>query len=131
LRPFLDGDLEGLQAPEGWRQAVHHEFDFREPTSSIIEEIFGVRQDQCAISVLRTRERKLVEFCADLPPLFFDLEADPGELVDLAGDPARSTELLAHTRALLRLRMEHTDPRLANTRATALGTVHRADPPRP
>jgi arylsulfatase A-like enzyme len=131
LRPFLDGDLEGLLAPEGWRQSVHHEFDFREPTSSIIEEIFGIRQDQCAISVLRTRERKLVEFCAELPPLFFDLEQDPGELVDLAGDPARGAELLAHTRALLRLRMEHTDPRLANTRATAFGTVHRADPPRP
>jgi arylsulfatase A-like enzyme len=131
LRPFLDGDLEGLQAPDGWRQAVHHEFDFREPTSTIIEEIFGIRQDQCAISVLRTRERKLVEFCAELPPLFFDLADDPGELVDLAGDPDRSAELLAHTRALLRLRMEHTDPRLANTRATALGTVQRADPPRP
>jgi arylsulfatase A-like enzyme len=131
LRPFLDEDLEGDQAPEGWRDAVHVEFDFREPTSQLIEQVFGLRQDQCAISVLRDRTSKYVQFCGDLPPLLFDLEQDPGELVDLAGDPDRAPQLFDLARRLLTMRLEHTDPRLANTRATATGTVRRADPPRP
>ena len=107
---------------------MHHEFDFRDPGSSLIEEIFGLRQDQCAISVLRGRHRKYVEFCGDLPPLYFDLDEDPHELVDLADDPARAEEVLTHVRRLLRLRMEHTDPRLANTGRPA-GHHRRADPP--
>ena len=131
LRPFLDDDREGDDSPAHWRVAVHHEFDFRDPGSSIIENVFGLRQDQCAIAVLRDRHRAYVQFCGDLPPLYFDLDDDPGELVDLAGDPTRTAELLDATRALLRLRMEHTDPRLANTRATPSGTLQRADPPRP
>ncbi len=130
LRPFLDSDLAGVAAPDEWRQAVHHEFDFRDPGSTVIEEIFGLRQDQCAIAVHRDRHRKYVEFCGDLPPLYFDLDDDPGELTDLAQDPTRTAEILGATRALLRMRMEHTDPRLANTRATPSGTVQRNDPPR-
>ncbi len=130
LRPFLDEDLEGTDEPDGWRDAVHFEFDFREPGSSVIEEIFGLRQDQCAIAVRRDRHRKYVQFCGDLPPLYFDLDRDPGELEDRSPDPEVAADLLECTRDLLRLRMEHTDPRLANTRATGLGTIHRADPPR-
>lgn len=130
LRPFL----EGRPTPEGWRTAVHHEFDFRDPVTHNIEKVFGVRQDQCAISVLRDHESAYVQFCGDLPPLYFDLSEDPGELVDRAGDvatdPAIASAVLERAQRLLALRMEHTDPRLANTRATPWGTVHRADPPR-
>ena len=127
LRPFLVGD----GAPDGWRDAVHLEFDFRDPTSDLIETVFGLRQDQCAISVLRDHRRKYVQFCAQWPPLLFDIEHDPGELHDLAGDPERMAELYDSARRLLATRMEHTDPRLANTRATPDGTVTRRDPPRP
>jgi arylsulfatase A-like enzyme len=130
LRPFLDADLEGEDAPAGWRDAVHVEFDFREPTSDLIEQVFGLRQDQCALSVRRDRHSKYVQFCGGQPALYFDLEQDPGELVDLAADPARAPQVLAAAQRLLATRMEHTDPRLANTRATPSGTVHRADPPR-
>ncbi len=131
LRPFLDSDLEGDDAPDCWRTAVHHEFDFREPGSTVIEGVFGLRQDQCAIAVLRDRHRAYVQFCGDLPSLYFDLDEDPGELVDVVDDPTRTAEVLDATRHLLRMRMEHTDPRLANTRATPSGTLHRDDPPRP
>lgn len=136
LRPFLDTDLgdgvdhSGWSAPEGWRSAVHHEFDFRDPGSEIIEQVFGLRQDQCTISVLRDRHTKYVAFCGGLPPLLFDLDDDPGELVDRHGDPALAARELAMVETLLRARMEHTDPRLANTRVTGLGVIHRADPPR-
>ncbi|MFN7151496.1 MAG: alkaline phosphatase family protein [Microthrixaceae bacterium] len=131
LRPFLDGDLDGDAAPPRWRDAVHFEFDFREPTSDLIEQVFGLRQDQCALSVRRDRSSKYVQFCGGQPALYFDLAQDPGELVDLATDPARTPDVLSAAQRLLATRMEHTDPRLANTRATASGTVHRADPPRP
>lgn len=134
LRRFLDldGGVEhsGRSAPQGWRDAVHHEFDFREPTTDLIERIFGLRQDQCAIAVLRNRHTKYVQFCGDLPPLLFDLDQDPDELVDRHGDPAMATRELEMVQSLLRLRMEHTDPRLANTRVTGSGVVYRADPPR-
>ena len=97
----------------------------------MIEELFGLRQDQCAISVLRDRHGKYVQFAGGLPPLFFDLDEDPGELTDRATDPGRAAEVLGYAQRLLALHLEHTDPRLANHRATPAGPVHRADPPRP
>ena len=131
LRPFLDSERTGGSAPDGWRDAVHTEYDFREPTSTVIEDLIGVRQDQCAVAVLRDRHGKYVQFAGGLPPLFFDLDDDPGELVDRAGDPDRAATVLGYAQRLLALRMEHTDPRLANQRITPAGPVHRADPPRP
>jgi arylsulfatase A-like enzyme len=131
LRPFLDGDLSGTEAPERWRDAVHLEYDFRMPTSHVIEELIGIRQDQCSISVIRDRAGKYVQFGGGLPSLFFDLDDDPGELRDVAGAADRAPQLLDYAQRLLRMHIEHTDPRLANHRATPAGPVFRADPPRP
>lgn len=131
LRPFLDSRMHGTDAPPWWRDAVHTEYDFRMPTTTLVEDVFGIRQDQCAIAVIRDRARKYVQFSGGLPPLFFDLEDDPGELHDLAGEPGAGAEMLPYVQGLLSLRMEHTDPRLANHRATPAGPVHRVDPPRP
>lgn len=128
LWPLLTGDGA---PPPGWRDAVHLEFDFRDPTSHVIESAYGIRQDQCAISVLRSATTKYVRFCGGLESLLFDLVDDPDELVDRSGDPAFASRRCEAAEALLTLRMEHTDPRLANTRATPAGTAHRADPPRP
>ena len=131
LRPFLDSELTGTESPLRWRESVHTEYDFRMPTSTTVENLLGIRQDQCAISVIRDRTRKYVQFAGGLPPLFFDLEDDPAEMWDLASDPDRAGEMLPYVQQLLRLHMEHTDPRLANHRATPFGAVFRADPPRP
>ena len=128
LRPLLEGDGA---APAGWRRAVHFEYDFREPTSTLIEQAIGLRQDQCTIAVLRDERGKYVHFAGDLPALYFALDEDPGELVDRASDARCAPRVLEMAQQLLTLRMEHADPRLANTRATPDGTVFRADPPRP
>ncbi|HLU41818.1 MAG TPA: alkaline phosphatase family protein [Microthrixaceae bacterium] len=128
LRPFVEGDGA---APPTWRQAVHWEYDFRDPTSDLVEAVLGLRQDQACLAVLRSDHGKYVHFAGGLPPLWFDLDDDPHELVDRSTDPAATAKVLDHAQQLLTLRLEHADPRLANTRATADGTVHRADPPRP
>ncbi len=131
LRPFLDTDLNGIDAPERWRDCVHTEYDFRMPTSSMVQDTFGLRHDQCAVAVIRDRVGKYVQFGGDLPPLFFDLSEDPDELVDLVSVPDRSGQVLDYAQRLLRLRIEHTDARLANHRATPFGARPGADPPRP
>jgi arylsulfatase A-like enzyme len=131
LVPFLDGDLDGWSAPAGWRDAVHHEYDFRDPTSTLVEELLGLRQDQCALATLRDRHGTYVHFAGGLPALFFDLDDDPGELHDRSRDPAAAARVLDAAQRLLTMRLEHTDPRLANHRATPAGPVHRPDPPRP
>jgi arylsulfatase A-like enzyme len=129
LRPFLEpGDGA---APEGWREAVHLEFDFRDPTTDLVERVMGLRQDQCTLAVLRDRTGKYVHFAGGLPPLWFDLAEDPGELRNLAAEAGRSSTVLDYAQRLLTLRLEHGDPRLANTRITPEGPLHRSDPPRP
>jgi arylsulfatase A-like enzyme len=44
---------------------------------------------------VRTRARKLVLNADGSPWLFFDLERDPWEMHNLAGDPSRARELSA------------------------------------
>lgn len=131
LRDFLETSSPEVVPPDRWRDAAHVEYDFREPNSQVIEQLFGIRQDQCAISILRDEHGKYVHFAGGQPALFYDLDEDPGELRDRAQDPDYTARVLDYARRLLDLHLEHTDPRLANTRATGFGTVHRADPPRP
>ena len=130
LVPFLDGDLEGWSAPAGWRDAVVTEYDFRDPTSTWIEEAYGLRQDECSIAALRDRHGKYVHF-AGFDPLFFDLDDDPGESRNLAGDPALAERVRDYAQRLLSARMRHADARLTATRITPDGMVVRPDPPRP
>ena len=79
LVPFCEGDV-----PADWRTEVHYEFDFRDLHYSKPESALGVPMDQCSLAVVQDENYKYVHFAA-LPPLFFDLKADPHELNDLAG----------------------------------------------
>lgn len=66
------------------------------PASAAISMPSVVRlPDQCdrVWRGVRTRTRKLVLNADGTPWLFFDLERDPGETVNLAGDPARAGEI--------------------------------------
>lgn len=113
-----------------WREAVHYEFDFRMPESNFVEQLFGLRQDQCSISTIRDHAGKYVHFSGGLPSLFFDLTEDPAELTNLSGSTEHAAQILDYAQRLLAMRDEHLDPRYANTRATDSGTLHRSDPPR-
>lgn len=127
LRPLME---DHRASEDWWRGAVHYEYDFREPTSGVVETLLGLRQDQCVISVIRDHHGKYVHFAGGLPPLFFDLDEDPDELVNRADDPAYAATVLGYAQRLLSMGIEHADPRLANTRATPSGTIRRMDPPR-
>lgn len=119
LAPFLDG-----AEPQDWRDATHWEFDFREVASQAAEKHFGLRSTQLNLAVVRTNKWKYVHFAA-LPPLLFDLEADPANLMNLAEDPAYAPIRIEMAERLLSWRAEHLDQTLALQQLTSEGVVSR------
>ena len=67
----------------------------------------GLPLARANLAILRQRRFKYVHFNGGLPPMLFDLAADPDESRDLAGDPAYAPELLRLARAMLDHRMAH------------------------
>jgi arylsulfatase A-like enzyme len=123
LLPFLEsGDV-----PKGWREAAHWEFDFRDPVDHEVEDALGLTIHQCTLNVIRDARYKYVHFTA-LPPLFFDLENDPGELVNRADDPAYRERVLEYAQKMLSWRMNHDEQTLTHLMLTEDGVVARRSP---
>jgi arylsulfatase A-like enzyme len=122
LAPFLSGDR-----PAAWRDEAHWEFDFRNPADDDAERALGLTLHQCALNVVRGARYKYVHF-TKLPPLFFDLEADPGETRNLADDPAYAPLVLAYAQKLLSWRMNHDEQTLTHLALTDDGPVARPSP---
>ena len=120
LRPFLRGET-----PAGWRREVHYEFDFRSYFGDVHERPLGLHVDQCSLAVIQDARYKYVHFDA-LPPLFFDLEADPGQLVNLAGDPAHAARVLEYAQKMLSWRLHHADRTLTGWSASPEGLIDRS-----
>lgn len=114
--------------PHRWRDAVHWEFDFRDFIAPGEGRFLDLAPDQCAMSVLRDERYKYVHFTA-LPPVLFDLQEDPGELCNLAGDTHHQPLMLEYASRMLSWRMNHEDRVLANTHLTSAG-VRVETPPR-
>jgi arylsulfatase A-like enzyme len=121
LRPFLSGGKPGT-----WRDAAHWEFDFRSVAEGEAEKHFGMTSRQCNLAVVRTEKYKYVHFGGGLPPLLFDLDSDPGELVNLAPDPLYHPIRLELAERLLCWRAEHLDQALALAELTGLGVAGHA-----
>ncbi|MEX2648211.1 MAG: alkaline phosphatase family protein [Alphaproteobacteria bacterium] len=119
LVPFLHG-----APPADWRREVHWEFDFRDVRDPTIERALGIGMDDCTLAVLRDRKGKYVHFTA-LPPLFFDLEADPRQFRDLARDPARAGDVLGYAQRMLSWRMANDERVLTGTAVGEGGVVER------
>lgn len=103
LRPFLNGGT-----PSNWRDAVHWEFDFRDTTTRAVQHALGLPTEQCSLAVIRNHRYKYVHF-SGLPALFFDLERDPGQFEDRAGDPAYADRLYRYAQQMLSWRMANED----------------------
>ena len=119
LRPFLRGE-----PPEAWRTAVHYEFDFRTSFGNVGQQVLNLHMDQCSLAVLQDTRYKYVHFDA-LPPLFFDLEADPGQFRNLATDPAYASRMLEYAQKMLSWRLHHADRTLTGYSASPHGLVDR------
>ncbi|MGF1623380.1 MAG: alkaline phosphatase family protein [Alphaproteobacteria bacterium] len=103
LQPFLAG-----HRPDNWRDCAHWEYDFREVATGAAQRALGLELDDCALAVIRDEAYKYVHFTA-LPPLLFDLAADPGELANVADDPAHAPARLRYAEKLLAWRARHLD----------------------
>ena len=119
--------IENGRLPGGWREEAHWEFDFRNVRDDGIEKHLGLTQHQCNLAVIRDRQYKYVHFSA-LPPLFFDLEQDPGEFVNLAEDPGHRTRVLEYAQKMLSWKMNHADRGLTETMLGEGGAVTRRSP---
>ncbi|AZO50682.1 MAG: DUF4976 domain-containing protein [Mesorhizobium sp.] len=118
LKPFLEGG-----APRDWRDAARWEFDFRSVADGEAERHFGIGSRQCNLAVIRSNDFKYVHFGGGLPPLLFDLARDPGELTNVANDPAYLAVRLQFAERLLAWRAEHLDQSLALAELTEDGVV--------
>lgn len=120
LMPFLSG-----AAPENWRGQAHWEFDFRDPADDAAERALGLTLHQCTMNVIRDERWKYVHF-TKLPPLLFDLQNDPGEFVNRAGDPQCMPVVLEYAQKMLSWRMNHDEQTLTHIALTDDGMVTRA-----
>ena len=110
--------------PEDWRDHVFYELDFGEPDEpTIAQEALGLPLAECNLAVIRERRFKYVHFNAGLPPLLYDLQADPEELHNLAPDPAFAPELLRLARKMLDHRMRHAYASHSGRKITNKGVV--------
>lgn len=118
LRPFLDGET-----PDSWRDAAHYEYDFRPNFENAgTPPAFGLDIDQCSLSIIRDERYKYVHFDA-LPPLFFDLEADPNQFRNLADDPAYTREVLRYAQKMLSWRLHYAERTLTGYSSSPKGLL--------
>jgi arylsulfatase A-like enzyme len=120
LLPFVEGG-----APSDWRTEAHYEFDFRDLHYSQPESALGVPMDRCGLAVVQDENYKYVHFAA-LPPLLFDLKADPGQFVNRANDPAYAARMGEYAQKMLTWRLGYADRTLTGYRATPRGLEVRA-----
>ena len=121
LMPWL-----GTDAPI-WRDALHYEYDFRDIHYSQPERDLGVTLDDASLCVIQDARYKYVHFAA-LPPLLFDLAADPHQFENLAADPAHAATVRDYAQRMLSWRMRHADRTLTHYRSTPNGLQRRETP---
>ncbi len=107
-----------------WRDMLHYEYDFRDVHYSMPERDLGIGMDESSLCVVQDAEWKYVHFAA-LPPLLFDLRADPHQFRNLAADPAHAKTVRDYAQRALSWRMRHADRTLTHYRATPDGLDRR------
>lgn len=115
LAPFLEGE-----SPKGWREAAHWEFDFRSISTDRTEAALGTDASGSALAVMRTGTHKYVHF-SGMPPLLFDLAADPHETRNVVDEPHYRSVRLDMAEAMLAWRSRHLDRSLALCELTPSG----------
>jgi arylsulfatase A-like enzyme len=119
LLPFVYG-----ATPADWRTEVHYEYDFRTSFGNVRHKVLNLHADQCGLAVVQDSKYKYVHFDA-LPPLFFDLQADPGQFHNRACDPAYAPRVLEYAQKMLSWRLHYADRTLTGYSASPEGLVDR------
>ena len=113
---------------DGWRDAVYHEMDLRDPASTFLEDAFGITLEECSLAVLRDEHGKYVQFAGHetFAPIFFDIDEDPAQLVNRAADPAYAPKVLDYAQRMLAWRLTHAERTLTGMKLTGhAGLVER------
>ena len=122
LIPLLSGDT-----PKAWREHVFAELDFGDPRAAdYTQQTFGISTREANLCLIRTEQYKLVHFNGGLPPLLFDMLADPNEMTNLATKPEYANILLEMTQKLLNHRMKNAKHSLSDMMLTQNGTINYA-----
>ena len=122
LMPLIRSEM-----PTRWRDGVVWEFDFRDVGNDDgFRQRYNLRLDQCNLVSFRDTRYQYVHFPA-LPPLLFDLNADPACLENIAGQPETAAIERDYAQRLLTWRMEAGERVLTGLRATKSGLVEERD----
>mgnify|MGYP001070538072 CR=1 FL=1 len=123
LLPWLRG-----ATPAPWRDAVHFEYDLRGgwpmPGALPPEADAAIGPQAGAMCAMRTEGWKYVHI-AGMAPVLYDLAADPGELRNIAADPAHAPLLLEATQRMLSWRMAHGERGFTHLCTTPGGLIAR------
>ena len=120
LLPWLHAET-----PADWREAAHWELDFRNVRKQGAETALGLRSDECGMNVIRDERYKYVHFEA-LPPLFFDLDKDPLQQENRAGDADYAPLVLRYAQKMLSWRMAN-DERVLTHMHVDKGVLEQPD----
>lgn len=117
--PAMDGrsllPLIAGATPPDWRDAGFMEADFGHPQRPTrFQRHLGLAPEQAGVAILRERRWKYVHFGGGVPPMLFDLEADPTETRNLADLPAHAAEVSRLRQRLIDRMTERRDRRLTH-----------------
>ena len=109
--------------PQNWRTEAHWEYDFRNISKGEAhEQSLGITHHQCTLNVVRGQRYKYVHF-TNMPPLFFDLENDPEELINQVNNPDYFQLVLEYAQKMLSWRMNHDEQTLTHIKLTDKGII--------
>ncbi|NDB67632.1 MAG: DUF229 domain-containing protein [Methylocystaceae bacterium] len=111
-------------APADWRTELHYEYDFRDIFYSQPQQHLGLSASESSLCVVQDENYKYVHFAA-LPPLFFDLQADPGQFFNLANDISYAPHVREYAQKALSWRLKHADRSLTHYRSSPQGLLTR------
>ncbi len=125
LTPWLRGE-----SPDDWR--AEYALRVRLPRSrqsALFEDVFGVTMEECCARgacATTTASTCSSPGYPALPSIFFDLDADPAQIHNVAGDPAYAATVLDYAQRMLAWRMQHTERTLTGMKLTMhAGLVER------